>query len=180
MISKPNNWTKTVAKAANRISQANVSETKELQYRYWEQLGFYLQEQGSKLRPQTPRPKHWHNFSIGRSGLTIAATTNTRESLIGVQLYLSHPDNSKAFFHLLKRDKAQIEQDLGKELEWQELPEKTASRIVVFKSANPTDESDWDNQHEWLKETIEAFDRVFRKRVRKLAPEQWKPEEKAA
>ncbi|MDA1056724.1 MAG: DUF4268 domain-containing protein, partial [Proteobacteria bacterium] len=94
VISKPNNWTKTVAQAAHRISQEGVSETKELQYRYWERLGVYLQEKNSKLRPQNPRPRHWHNFSIGRSGLNIAATINTRESLIGVQLYLSHPEYS--------------------------------------------------------------------------------------
>jgi len=179
IISKPNNWTKTVTQAAHRISQEGVSETKELQYRYWEQLINFLQDSRSKLRPQNPRPRHWQIFSIGRSGTYISATINTRENRIGVELYLPHPDHSKAFFHLLMRDKERIEQELGMPLEWQELPEKTASRIAIYNPANATDESVWPSQHKWLKDTIEAFDRVFRQRVKNLNPEEWNGSEAA-
>jgi hypothetical protein len=179
IISKPNNWTKTVAQAAHRISQEGVSETKELQYRYWEQLINFLQDSRSKLRPQNPRPRNWQIFSIGRSGTCISATINTRENRIGVELYLSHPTHSKAFFHLLMQDKERIERELGKPLEWQELPEKTASRIAIYNPVNATDESAWPTQHEWLKETIEAFDRVFRQRVKRLNPGEWQDSEAA-
>lgn len=179
IISKPNNWTKTVAQAAHRISQEGVSETKELQYHYWEKLVNFLQDNNSKLRPQNPKPRHWQDFSIGRSGLKIAATINTRDKRIGVELYMQHPEYSKAFFHLLMADKDRIEQEIAFSLEWQELPQKTASRIVIYKPANPTDELTWPSQHEWLKETIEAFDRVFRQRVKNLNPEEWSGAEAA-
>lgn len=179
IISQPNNWTKTVAQAAQRISQEGVTGTKALQYRYWEQLINFLQDSGSKLRPQTPRPRHWQIFSVGRSGTYISATINTRENRVGVELYMPHPEYSKAFFHLLMRDKEQIEREMGKTLEWQELPEKTASRIALYNPANTTDELAWPIQHQWMKETIEAFDRVFRQRVKNLNPEEWSGSEAA-
>jgi len=180
IISQPNNWSKSISQAAQRISQEGVTETKELQYRYWEQLVNFLQDNNSKLRPQNPRPRHWQIFSIGRSGTYISATINTREKKrIGVELYMPHPEHSKTFFHLLMRDKDTIEQEMGTVLEWQELPEKTASRIALYKSADATDESAWPSQHQWFKETIERFDRVFRQRVKNLNPEEWNNEKVA-
>lgn len=180
IISQPNNWSKSISQAAQRISQEGVTETKELQYRYWEQLVNFLQDNNSKLRPQNPRPRHWQIFSIGRSGTYISATINTREKKrIGVELYMPHPEHSKTFFHLLMRDKDTIEQEMGTALEWQELPEKTASRIALYKSADATAESAWPSQHQWFKETIERFDRVFRQRVKNLNPEEWNNEKVA-
>ncbi len=179
IVSKPNNWSKTVSQAAQRISQQATTETQQLQYRYWEKFVKFLQDSNSKLRSQSPRPQHWQIFTIGRSGIDISTTLNTRENRIGVELSLSHPQYSKAFFHLLARDKDRIEQELGTALEWQELPEKTTSRIVLYKNFAPTNEAEWSVQHQWLKETVEAFDRVFRNRVKNLNPDEWIMEEAA-
>lgn len=173
VISKPNNWSKSISQAAQQISERATTETKELQYRYWQQLVSHLQNAGSKLRPQAPRPRHWHNFSIGRSGTKIATTINTRENRIGAELYLQHPEYSKAFFHLLLKDKDAIESEIGFALDWQELPEKTASRIAMYKDADPTNETGWGEQHQWLMGVVEKFDRAFRQRLTKLNPEEW-------
>jgi hypothetical protein len=58
---------------------------------------------------------------------------------------------------------------MGCVLEWKENPDKTQSKSALFTHSNPTDESNWKSQHEWLKNTIEKFDFVFRKRIRNLA-----------
>lgn len=173
VVSKPNNWSKSISQAAQQISEQTTTETKALQYRYWQQLVNYMQDAGSKLRPQSPRPRHWQNFSIGKSGTKIATTINTRENRIGAELYLQHPDYSKAFFHLLLKDKEAIEREIGFALDWQELPEKTASRIALYKDADPTQEISWREQHQWLMEIVEKFDKAFRNRIVKLNPEDW-------
>ena len=59
VVSKPNDWTRSVSKAARRISDEPVSETKALQLKYWTALKEYLTECGSKLRSQKPHPQHW-------------------------------------------------------------------------------------------------------------------------
>ena len=53
-------------------------------------------------------------------------------------------------------------------LEWKENPEKTQSKVALFKNGNIADEKDRPVQQEWIKNTLEKFDSVFRRRVRNL------------
>lgn len=168
VISKPNNWSKSVSDAAKEIENQTTSETKKLQYRYWQKLTEFLEENKSKLRPQDSRPKHWQIFTIGRSSFHLAALLNTRENKIGVELVITDKDEAKSFYHLLAKDKSAIEAEMGCALEWKENQEKTQSKIALFKNGDPTEESNWPSQHEWMKNTVEKFDAVFRQRVRNL------------
>ncbi len=180
IISQPNNWSKSITQAAKRLSEQPTTKIKELQYHYWQTLLSHLQEAGSRLRLQKPLPQHWQTFSIGRSHFHIAALLNTRDNRIGVELCITDTEYAKNFFHILAEDKIAIEKEIGTELDWRELPEKASSKIIQFKDANPTDEVDWSEQHAWFKDRIEAFDKVFRQRVRNLDPEQWNPDQEVA
>jgi len=166
VISKPNNWSKTVSDAAKEIENQTTSETKKLQYRYWIALVDYLEEVRSKLRPQTPSPKHWLTFTIGRSGFHLNALLNTRENKIGIELVIT--DEGKAFYQLLLKDKEAIEKEMGCVLEWRENLEKTQSKIALFKSGDIANEKDRSSQQEWIKNTLEKFDSVFWQRIRNL------------
>jgi hypothetical protein len=176
VISKPNNWSKSITQAAERISADASTETKGMQLRYWMELAKFLENNHSKLRIRTPRPQHWFSLSIGRSGVKTAALLNTREKRIGVELSLSSEETAKPFFHLLMKEKDAIEKEVGSELVWKELPDKTTSRILLYKQADPTDEANWPEQHAWLRTTLEKFDKVFRERVRKLDASDWESE----
>ena len=169
VVSKPNDWTRSVSKAARRISDEPVSETKALQLKYWTALKEYLSECGSKLRSQKPYPQHWTNYSIGRSGFSLCATVNTQLNRIGAELYISH-DDAKQFFQLLHQQQEEIEREMGLALEWCELPEKKSSRIITFlEDADLTDEEDWQRQHSWLRDVLEKLDRAFRGQVKSLS-----------
>jgi hypothetical protein len=160
IISKPNNWSKTISQAAKNISESIESETKALQYKYWQQLVDFIKESGSKLKPQDPRPRHWQTFAVGRSHFYINARLNTRDNIISVALTLADKDN--------------IESEMGTNLEWRELPDNTKSEISLSKNGVDTkNEPDWVNQHKWFKENIEKFDKIFRKRIKKLNAEDW-------
>lgn len=168
IISQPNNWSKKISRAAQRIVDEDVSETKELQFRYWTKLVNYLEKTESFLNPQAARPRHWQIFSIGRSGVHMAATVNTNEKRLAVEVCMRNPETSKAFFKLLEQDKEKIEQEFGQKLEWFELPNKARSKIMLYNNADPANEADWESQHEWIKNTVEKFDRVFRQRIKNL------------
>lgn len=169
VVSKPNDWSRSVTKAARRINEEPVTETKALQLKYWTELRDYLTRNGSKLRSQKPYPQHWTNFSIGRSGFHLCATINTQLNRIGAELYISHKNAKQSFQHLY-RQKEQIETELSLSLEWCELPTKKSSRIITFfEVLDLTDEKDWIRQHQWFYEVLEQFDRVFRKRVKNLS-----------
>lgn len=176
IISKPNDWSKSISQAASRMSSQPTTKTKEMQLQYWHKLKENLAENNSRLKPQTPRAQHWWNFSIGRSGVKIATLMNTRENRIGVEISM-FSDDAKAFYHLLLQDKEEIEEQIGEELVWKELPEKSASRIILYKDTDPSNETEWPRQFDWLREKVELFDTTFRERVKRLDPSDWSPEE---
>ena len=174
IVSKPNNWSKTISQAAKNISEGVESETKAMQYRYWQGLIDYLENNGSKLRTQDPRPRHWQTFAIGRSHFYIDATVNTRDSRLGIGLKIADKNHAKNFYNLLVLDKEEIEAEMQEKLEWRELPDNTKSEIILFKNnVNLSDKKDWNTQYGWFKTNIEKFDKVFRKRIKKLNAEDW-------
>lgn len=177
VISKPNDWTRSISQAAKRISEEPLTGTKARQLKYWTDLKAYMEREGNPVRSQAPLPQHWALYGIGRTGFNLMATVNTRENRVGVELYIGVSD-AKKLFRILMEEKEPIESELGSSLDWRELPERKGSRIVLFRmNTDPTDESDWPAQHKWLADTIEKFDRVFRDRVKTLNADDWAGEE---
>lgn len=172
IISKPNEWTKTVGAATRRIETEALTETKQMQFAFWEGLHTELKSH-SHIHTQKPRPQHWTNLPIGRSGMRLGAILNTREERIGVELYLSD-ENAQAYFRELESAKTDIEEALGFQPTWMALPEKRASRILFYKHNCPLDQRDrWPEYRAWITQCLEDFDRVFRPRVKVLDPDKF-------
>lgn len=167
IVSKPNDWSRSVGQAARQIETGTLTDIKAAQLEFWTQLAEKLKE-NSHIRPQKPMPQHWAVFRIGRSGFHISGLHNTRDKCIGVELYIDH-QNAKDFYNQLYAQKNDIEAEIGHELIWKELPNKSASRIILYlRDVDPMDRSRWDEYQDWLIKYIEAFDRTFRNRIRNL------------
>lgn len=166
VVVKPNDWSKSGREGARAASTA--TPTKQLQLRFWTDFLAYLESRNSPLKPQQPRARHWINIKIGRTGFKMAATFNSKEDRLGMEVYISH-DQSKEYFQQLLQRQVEIEKRLGFELEWQELPEAHACRIVVFRPDSPLeDESLWPAYCSWLAEVGAKLDAVFRPLIREL------------
>lgn len=126
LASKPNDWSKTVSRASGRDGE--LTETKKLQLDYWTALSERLEEQGSQVQPRTPRPQHWANYAVGRSGCQLTARVNTRDQRVAVQLALKDQEEAEPLFHLLKQEKDAIEGEIGVELSWLPKPDKLAPK----------------------------------------------------
>ncbi len=167
IVSKPNDWSRSVGQAARQIETGTLTDIKAAQLEFWTKLAEKLKE-NSHIRPQKPMPQHWAVFRIGRSGFHISGLHNTRDKCIGVELYIDH-QNAKDFYNQLYEQKNDIEAEIGHELIWKELPNKSASRIILYlRNVDPMDRSRWDEYQDWLIKYIEAFDRTFRNRIRNL------------
>lgn len=169
IVSKPNDWTKSVI-SARQIATREISETNQLHLEYWTEFKNYLEENGqiSSLNPRTPRPEHWYDFAIGRSGFHLSALTGMRDGFICLQLVMTDND-AKAYYHLLHTEKERIESELGIELDWRELPDKKRSDISIYRrNITPDNPSNWADYHQWLLNKLEAFYRVFAPRIQKL------------
>jgi hypothetical protein len=90
-----------------------------------------------------------------------------------VELY-AHNDVNKAAFRALYAQKEDIEREMGEQLEWQELPEKKAIRIVLFKhDVDPADENQYPEINAWMLAKLQRFRDVFGPRVKALSLPSW-------
>ena len=163
---KPNDWTKSGREQAKAAS--STSPTKVLQQKFWMALIDKLASDAPKIRPQKPRPQHWLNNSIGRSGFGLNITANTRDERIGVELWIPGAEAKRHFANLMEK-KGEIETKLGFELDWQELPDAKACRIASwYPHASIEDEARWEEYMEWITKRLLKMDEVLRPIVRAL------------
>jgi hypothetical protein len=167
VVVKPNDWSKTGREGA-RVAAA-ASPTKQLQHRFWMGLTEYSTTHRAHFRLQTPKARHWHVATLGRSGFILSFTVSTRGGRLGVELYFD-PEDAKAQFQRLQEQRASIEQTIGTALDWQELPDKRACRIVVYgqDGFDLEDESAWPRAFAWMTDLGNRFYDVFRPLVKAL------------
>ena len=177
VVSKPNNWSRSVAQAARAIDDSKLSATALMQRDYWDSLHAVLTKvNGPVSGNRKAQPRSWMAYSIGRSGFRLAAVMVPAKRRIRSELYLAGT-KAKASFHLLREEKEDIERELGYSLEWEELPAGTDSRIAVyFDDVDPGDKDDWANQHQWFASKLNDLHRVFARRIRELNPDDRDPE----
>ncbi len=166
VLVKPNDWAK--AGQQNAKAAATMTPTKQRQLKFWTDWSAWLQAKGSAVRTQKPLPQHWTNIALGRAGVHMAATVNSREKRVGMEVYIDH-DNSKSMFRQLLSQKEAIEGELKVALDWQELPDGHACRIIQFRPDSPLeDEAQWPAYFAWLEAAARSMSMVFRQRVKEL------------
>ncbi|MHC4840924.1 MAG: DUF4268 domain-containing protein [Planctomycetota bacterium] len=165
MVSKPNDWSRTVHQAARQIQSEGLTETRQLQLRYWTELADFLIKEGSHVKPQTPKAQMWMVYAVGRSNFALWTRFNTWDGYIGVGLSCQGAEG-KAHLALLRREQSTIEKEIGEELRW--WAAGIEGLVQIRRKIDPANEADWPKQREWLKTKLELFDRVFRQRVRVL------------
>lgn len=171
IISKPNEW------SLGPIPPIDITETKQLQLEFWTHLWKLLKKRGSSIRGTKPRPQSWNSFSIGRSKIRMFASVNTQKNFLQVGITLKGPHKT-AHFQLLHDQMDNIESELAQKLEWEELPNRKESRIAIRNfDFDPTKQSDWLQQHKWMAENLENFDKVFRPRIKNLSVDQFAEDE---
>ena len=166
VVVKPNDWVKTGREQAR--AAASASPTKQLQLKFWTALIERLAKNAPQIRPQKPRPQHWLNNSIGRSGFGLNITANTRDERLGVELRITGAE-AKTHFANLSAQREEIEKALGFELDWRELPDAKACRIATwYPDASIEEDQRWSEYLQWLEERLVVMDRVLRPIVKGL------------
>lgn len=159
IVAKPNDWAKTIKQQSGGGNK--VTDLKLQQQAFWEKLREYGEQNGKQVRNwRKALPQHWYNIGIGSTRAKLAAKVNTQESYVGLELYI-YQDTE--LFYELQAKKSEIENKLGYKLDWQELPERKASRVIVTKAGNFQDESEQDELIAWLVAKADEFTKVFKK-----------------
>lgn len=165
VICKPNEWAKVVKHSSG---SKDLGETDLKKLDFWTKLKSYAGEKKVPLLRQTPAPQHWYNISIGSSEAHISLTLNTRENLVGCEVYIN--DNKRLFEFLMSQHES-IEKQLDAKLEW--IQAKKACRIVQRKeNADIDNDAAIPSLFTWLIDRAVAFDRVFGPLVKKFKKEE--------
>lgn len=161
IISQPNDWVKAIKKSTN---QSALTDTKLLQFDFWNKFKEYAQSNNSKLRLRKSSPQHWFDISYGSTESHIELTINSQKNEIACEIYIR---DSKDLFYELKKQKDKIEKELDIKLEWMELEQKKASRIKISYNAD-INTKNWNEYFEWLETTASKFQKVFLKNINKI------------
>lgn len=165
VVSKPNSWSKTVHSERRSSSEVALTDTRQAQLAFWNELAGRLEGLRNGTRGRTPRAQQWYSVAVGRSGFDLNAYFVAQKRRIGVDLFLSSADAHQHFdTFILAKD--EIEAELG-ELEW--IKATKEARIAQYHSVDDMmNEANWPEMLDWLVEHLTAFDRAFRERVRNL------------
>jgi len=169
IVSKPNDWTRSVQRAA----EGEITEHKRTQLEFWTAFREYMEEKSS-IRCHKAYPQHWMNHPIGKSGIHLSSIvsmwnseTNNNDPEIRVELVLTGKTAKQNYAALEKRQE-EIEQAIKLPLKWHNPEGKTMCRIYTRMNANFFDRKLWPQQREWLREKLETFHKVFAPIVRTL------------
>ena len=155
IIASPNEWAKAIKQSSSGSNE--LSDTKLQQLEFWSKFKSFVLEKDRNIRLQTPRSQHWYNVSMGTSECHISLTVNTRESMIGCEIYISR---NKDLFSYLSKQKEIIEKELGYSLEWIDAP--VASRIKISHAPfNIINEASYKDYFAWFYDQIIIFKKVF-------------------
>lgn len=147
VVEQPNDFIKN-NKSTNRDESMNKSQSQRIEF--WNQFNNVVIERGKPFNIRKATTDHWYNVAIGTSDAHIDITLVNKDSLIGVELYIT--DNKELFDKLYSR-KDEIEAELGFTLDWRRLDNSKASRIVYhIKGLNFDDHS---NYNELMNKTID-------------------------
>ena len=145
VVERPNDWTKEIRKTAS----ANSTQQQRLEY--WQAFNDYAFSDANFSRifnKRKPTTDHWMDFSIGSSACHIAVSQ--KRKAVDVELYIN---DDKELFKSLFAYKDEIEKNMEMELEWKELPERKASRILIEKTVDLDDRATWPEEFDYIMDT---------------------------
>lgn len=157
VVERPNDWTKEIRKTAS----ANSTQQQRLEY--WQAFNDYAFSDANFSRifnKRKPTTDHWMDFSIGSSACHIAVSQIQKRKAVDVELYIN---DDKELFKSLFAHKDEIEKNMEMELEWKELPERKASRILIEKTVDLDDRATWPEQFDYIMDTCIKMERAFKR-----------------
>lgn len=168
VVAKPNDWTRSMSRAARIAEAGGLSEIKQTYLDYWIRFSEKLEESDTLVRPRKSQPESWMTFALGHSDIRLNATVNSRDKEVRARVALYGP-NAKSYFHQLQQEKIEIDSSFDEPPEWLEKPNMIERHIGwVLEGVDPTDRADWDQQHNWLVSKLNELFEVFGPRVKLL------------
>lgn len=169
LVAKPNDWSKSVRETA-KTGGTRRTPGQEAQMAFWSDFGATIEREERAWRVPKPQASSWVGYGIGKAGAGLYPTVSVSGNWVMTKLGLE-----EGLFHQLEQERAAIEEELGFGVEWRVKPGRKESSIEIRRSGSLDDASQRAALMRWLLDTMDAFDRVFRPRLRVLDVDDWSP-----
>lgn len=144
---------------------------------FWTQFLAYTKQHGKHIKRDKLSGRYFITFGLGRKGFWLEGLLYNRRNYIAAGLGF-RDSGDKPFYHLLKSQQAQIEQEMGIDCTWYEQPTKNSCYITAYwRDINLLDRERWPEYNAWFLDTLERFYVSFAPRVKALDPADWVTEQ---
>lgn len=155
----------TIAGRHRRIRQhpgtGRKGFVKEAQLRFFERVREHGVANASNIDTwRKPLPQHWYDIGIGISRGRVSLLVNSQKKLVTTLFWIDH---DKDLFMKLLAQREAVEADLGFVLEWDDKPDRKASKLVVSRPGDFLDEAQSQELVQWLVAMGDRFARVLPK-----------------
>ncbi len=157
IVEKPNDWAKEIKR------NTNSRPILQKRYDYWQAFNDYAFSKSSFSKAFNKRKAstdHWMTMSVGSSACSISLLQIRKNNCVGVEWYIS---DDKDLYHSFYANKDFIEKEIGILLEWRELPNKKASRIIATHTVDFEDVENWTEQFDWIIDVAMRMRKTFKK-----------------
>lgn len=167
IVVKPNDWERTI-----KMSSSAISETNRNYLEFFSKLANEYKKANPKWRKVKPQPQSWLSFGAGKSGLAFGWAFRS-DNRFSIELYIDTGDKNEneRIFEELEKYKDKIEKQM-KELNWERLEEKRASRIVIYKiikgNIKSLSREDYPEIIKWATETMKRFSSILSKYIKRV------------
>jgi len=164
-VVSPSEW----QKSKKRKISGTVSAKGEAYRNYFQSLIDELREKHRFTNAKIGQPQNWYAFSSGVSNIPFAAVF-AQGGKARTELYIDVGDGekNKALFDWLYEQRDEIHSKLGKELEWERLDDKRASRIAVYRDGSiQSSEEELIDIKAWHIENLLRFKKILSPLIKK-------------
>ncbi len=164
-VVSPSEW----QKSRKRQAIETVSAKGEMYRNYFQALIDELREKHQFTNAKVGQPQNWYSFSSGISGITFGAVF-VQGGKARTEFYIDfgEGEKNKALFDWLYDKRDEIHSKLGKELEWERLDDKRASRIAVYRDGSiQSSEAELMEIKAWHVENLINFKRILTPLIKK-------------
>lgn len=166
VVVSPNEWRK-----AGKISTSSAPSEKTEKYRsYFQRLLDELREEHRFTGARKGQPQNWYSFSSGNRNFSYVHNFATGNR-VRTEIYIDSGDGDEndRVFRLLRNEKEKIESEIGAALEWEELVDKRACRIALYRDGSIEDSSEeLQEVHDWAVRSLLKLKQVFGPRAKTM------------
>ena len=162
-----------IGMAAKETEERAVESTQkrrhELRQAFWSRTLDALRDRGvPRYENISPSKEHWLASATGVSGCSYNLIFLKKAARVELSLARSKADENKWIFDQLERNRGEIEESFGAELEWQRLDDKKASRICRSEPFDGYDDENWPEMIGWLCQSFVKLEEALSRRLSRL------------